>query len=168
MNKKAFIVVLLVLVLFSLNFSVAHEIDNSTSEDSSSSISNEVLTISDVDNMILKDDSQLSTKIDVRSNTTFDVIGDYFKIKLSDEQGKPVSGVSVSFTIAGTTYYRNTSASGFASLQLILNDGTYKITTKFLGNSNYNASSLTTTVIMNNTRVVDEGLSNSEIQKNYW
>ena len=84
MNKKAFIVVLLVLVLFSLNFSVAHEIDNSTSEDSSSSISNEVLTISDVNNTILKDDSQLSTKIDVRSNTTFDVIGDYFKIDSND------------------------------------------------------------------------------------
>ncbi|MBQ2653865.1 MAG: right-handed parallel beta-helix repeat-containing protein [Methanobrevibacter sp.] len=165
MNKKAFVVVLLVLVLFSLNFSVAHEIDNTTSEDSSYSNANNALTVNNVNKTVLKDDSQLSTKIDVRSNTTFDVIGDYFKIKLSDENGKPVSGVSVAFTLAGTTYYRNTSSSGFASLQLILNDGTYKITTKFLGNSNYKASSITTTITMNNTRVVEEGLSNAEIQK---
>lgn len=165
MNKKAFIVVLLVLVLFSLNFSVAHEIDNSTSEDSSNLTNADILTTGDVNSAILKDSSPIKTKIDVKSNTTFDVIGDYFKVKLSDENGNAISNVPVSFTVAGSTYNRNTNENGFATLQLALNDGTYKITTKFLGNSNYKASSTTTTITMNNTRVVDEGLSNSEIQK---
>lgn len=164
MNKKAFVVVLFVLVLFSLNFSVAHEIDNSTGEVSNSTITSDVLTFSNVNQTVLKDVSQ-QTQITVKSNTTFDVYGDYFKIQLTDGKGKPLANAEVKFILAGTTYVKTTNNTGFASLQLKLNDGSYNITTKFLGNSYYKASSITTTITMNNTRVVDEGLSNSEIQK---
>lgn len=163
MNKKAFVVVLLVLVLFSLNFSVAHEIDNSTSEDSNSDIVSEVLTTSD-NQTVLKDNSKINTQINVVSNTTFDVMGDYFKIKLSDEDGSVLSNTPVTFTIGSTTYSKTTDDNGIALLQINLNDGTYNVTTKFAGNSNYRSSSNTTTITMINTRVVDAGLSNSEIQ----
>lgn len=85
MNKKAFIVVLLVLVLFSLNFAVAHEMDNSTSEDLISQSDVNLLSVSNTNQTILKE-SGVKTQIDVESNTNFDVIGDNFKVKLSDEE----------------------------------------------------------------------------------
>ena len=165
MNKKAFIVVLFVLVLLSLNFSVAQEIDNSTIEDSSSAIDNNVLSASGANQTVIKANSQIKTQIDVKSNTTFDVIDDYFKIKLSDDKGNVLKNTKVTFTVAGSTYSKTTNKYGVASLQLKLNDGSYKITTKFLGNSKYKASSKTTTITMKNTRVVAAGLSNTEIQK---
>lgn len=162
MNKKAFIVVLLVLVLFSLNFSVAHEIDNSTNEDSSSSSDNGGLTFDDA---VLTSSSKLDSQIEIKSNTTFDVIGDYFKIKLSDENGVAIANTKVIFSLDNSNYSKTTDNEGIASLQLNLNDGSYNITTKFLGNSNYKPSSNTTTITMKNTRIVAEGLSNSEIQE---
>lgn len=159
MNRKHFIVVLIVLALLSLNFCAAQEIDNSTSEDLST------IATDDVNDTAVQASAKTDTQITVESNTTFDVIGDYFKVKLSDADGKPLTNTKVTFTVSGTSYNKNTDSSGIASLQLRLNDGTYKITTKFAGNSNYAPSSLTTTVTMSNTRVVDGGLSNSEIQK---
>lgn len=164
MNKKAFIVVLLVLVLFSLNFAVAHEMDNSTSEDLFSQSDANLLSVSNTNQTILKE-SGVKTQIDVESNTNFDVIGDNFKVKLSDEDGNPLKNTKVTFTLLKKTYTKTTNSKGIASLQLNLNDGSYNITTKFAGNSNYKSSSLTTQITMDNTRVVDSGLSNSEIQK---
>lgn len=164
MNRKAFIVVLLVLVLFSLNFSVAHEMDNSTNHDLISQEDSNLLSVSDNNPTVLKE-SELKTQIDVESNTNFDVVGDYFKIKLSDENGNALNNTKVTFTLLKNTYTKTTNGNGVASLQLNLNDGSYNITTKFAGNSNYKSSSLITQITMDNTRVVDAGLSNSEIQK---
>ena len=164
MNKRAFIVVLLVLVLFSLNFSVAHEIDNSTNELSNFQVDDGVLT-SSANQTFLKATSKINTQIDVKSNTTFDVIGDYFKIKLSDDSGNSISNAKVTFNVDGTTYTKTTNNNGIASLQLRINDGSYNIVTKFAGDSKYQSSTLTTTITMNNTRVVDAGLNNLEIQQ---
>lgn len=159
MNKKRFIIILSVLVLLSLNFSAAHE--NST--DVSNAISdNPVLTSSDAD--VIQSSSKLNTHLDVESNTTFDVIGDYFKVKLSDENNRSISNAKLTFKVDGKNYNKNTDSDGIALLQLKLKDGTHKIVTKFGGNSNYRSSALTTTVTINNTRIVDGGMSNSEIQ----
>lgn len=65
---------------------------------------------------VLKSSSQIDTKIDIKSNTTFDVTGDYFKIRLLDESGNAISNVPVSFIISGTTYNRNTDGNGLAAL----------------------------------------------------
>lgn len=160
MNKKRLIIILTVFVLLTLNFSAAHE--NSTDVLQNCSFDNQVLEIADAD--VVQVSSKLDTQLDVESNTTFDVIGDYFKVKLSDENNRSVSDAKLKFTVDGKSYNRNTDSNGIASLQLKLNDGTYKIVTKFAGNSDYKASSLTTTITMNNTRVVGGGLTNSEIQ----
>ena len=151
------------LVLVSLNFSVAHEIDNSTSEDLISQEDDNAVSLSDDNPVILKESGV--TQIDVVSNTTFDVIGDYFKVKISDDDGNAVSNAKVTFTIGKTTYTKTANGNGIAILQINLNDGVYNLTTKFLGDSKYGSSSKTTTITVNNTRVVDSGLSNSEIQK---
>ncbi len=107
----------------------------------------------------------IATHIDVESNTTFDVVGSYFKVKLSDENNKSISNVNVKFTINGVSYDKTTNSKGIASLQINLADGSYKIVSKFAGDSNYKSSSKSTTIVMNNTRVVESGLSNTEIQK---
>ena len=165
MNKKAFILVLFALVIFSLNFCSAQEINNVTVDDSTpiSTVNDNSIAYSD--QTVLKASSPIKTQIDVKSNTTFDVVGDYFKIKLSDENGVAIKNTKVKFGIGGKTFTKTTNSNGIASLQLNLKDGTYKITTKFLGDSNYKSSSKTATITMSNTRIVDAGLSNSEIQK---
>lgn len=154
MNKKMFIAILIVLTIFTINFSVAQDVDNSTATLST-----------DIDNQtILKDSSLTKTEIDVVSNTTFDVIGSNFKIRLVDENKTSIANSKVTFTINGNVFNRTTNDNGVASLKLRLSDGSYNITTKFLGDSIYKDSSKTTLVTINNTRIVDEGLSNSQIQ----
>lgn len=165
MNKKSFIVVLIVLALLSLNFCVAQELDNSTSEDLGTSVDDEVLEISEVNDTALQAASKANTQLSVQSTTNFDAIGEYFKVKLSDANGKALTNTKLTFAVSGKSYSKTTDGNGIASLQLRLNDGTYTITTKFAGNTNYKASSISTAVTMTNTRVVDAGLSNSEIQK---
>lgn len=163
MNKKCFVIILILCALVSLNFCAAHEIDNSTEiiaqQDNSTgflekSSNAEILSASDKPN----------THIDAVSNTTFDVVGEYFKVKLSDGNNKSISNVKVVFTVNGVSYAKNTDSKGIASLQIRLADGSYKITSKFAGNSMYKASSYTTKITMNNTRVVESGLTNAEIQ----
>ena len=163
MNKKRFIIILCVFVLLTLNFSVAQEIDNSTDNNVQTfSSDSQVLESSDAN--VLESTSKVDTHIDVKSDTTFDVVGDYFKVKLSDNNNNSLSNLKLTFTVNGKSYTKNTDANGVASLQLKLNDGKYKIVTKFDGNSKYKASSFATTITMTNTRVVEEGLTNSEIQ----
>ena len=165
MNKKAFILVLFVLVIFSLNFCVAQEVNNVTGDDSIHMSTVRDNSISYSNQTVLKASSPIKTQIDIKSNITFDVVGDYFKIKLSDENGIAIKNAQVIFGLDGKTFTKTTNANGIASLQLNLKDGNYKITTKFLGNSDYKSSSKTTTITLSNTRIVDAGLSNSEIQK---
>ena len=187
MDKKIFIVALCVLVLFTLSFSAAQEIDNSTVDKVMLESSNDAVlescdapilessndaVLESSDDSILESSknapvlksSKVATHIDVKSNTTFDVVGDYFKIKLSNDKNKAIPNAKVTFKVNGVSYDRTTNSNGIASLQIRLNDGTYKIVTKFAGNSKYKSSSITTTIKMDNTRVVDSGLSNSEIQ----
>ena len=163
MDKKTLLMLLIAFTLLTMNVCVAQELDNSTSDvleiDSDSVQSLEAANDTDI-----LQASGVSTHFDVESATEFDVIGDYFKVKLSDENNNVLKNTKVTFTVNGKSYTHNTDSSGIASLQIRLNDGTYKIVSKYAGNSNYKASSLTTTIKMNNTRVVDSGLSSSEIQ----
>ena len=163
MSKKLIILGLLVLTLLTINSCAAQEVDNSTD------IVNELL-ISEEPVLEVANNSQtlgaasVNTHIDVASKTDFDVVGDYFKVKLSDSSNNILKNTKVTFTVNGKTYSQNTDSSGIASFQIRLNDGSYNIVTKFAGNSNYKASSLTTKITMDNTREVESGLSNSEIQ----
>ena len=166
MNKKTFIVILSVFILLTLNFSAAHELDNATDDAAGSAFNQDILeSVQEADSLLESSDSLANTQIDVVSNTTFDVIGDYFKIKLSDDDGNAVSNAKVIFTIGKTSHTKSTNGDGIAALQINLNDGVYNVTTKFSGDSVYKSSSKTTEITVNNTRTIGSGLSNSEIQK---
>lgn len=148
MDKKIFIVVLCILVLFSLNFSMAQEVDNSTLLGVEKT--SDELQI-DFNQSNLQDSSLIDTYIDIVSNTTFDVVGDNLKIRLSDENDNPISNAQITFKLNKVTYTKNTNSNGIASLKISLTDGNYKIVTKFAGNSKYKSSSNSTTITVNNT-----------------
>jgi parallel beta-helix repeat protein len=163
MNKKIMIIGLLALILLTLNVCVAQEIDNSTDVNDTLSISDEQVLDATNDTQVLEA-SKANTHFEVAGQTNFDVIGDYFKVKLLDANNNALKNTKVTFTVNGKSYSQSTDSSGIAKLQIRLNDGTYNIVSKFAGNSNYQASSMTTKITMDNTREVESGMSNSQIQ----
>ena len=59
---------------------------------------------------------------------------------LKDENGLPIAGKIISFTVNGKTYNATTNANGVASAKITLTaGGTYTITAKFAGDSEYQA-----------------------------
>ena len=163
MNKKLIIMVLLALTLITINACAAQEIDNSTDVNETLSISDDPVLETTNDTQVLEA-SKANTHLEVAGQTSFDVIGDYFKVKLLDGNNKAIQNTKVTFTVNGKTYNQNTDSSGIAKLQIRLNDGTYNIVSKFAGNSNYQASSLNTKITIDNTREVESGMSNAQIQ----
>ena len=162
MGKKSLIIIFSIIFLLSLNACAAHEMDDVTDLNQDSNI----LMGNDMENQSLEASNDLvNTHIDVAGNTTFDVVGDYFKVKLLDNDNKSISNAKITFSVNGVTYKNTTDNKGIASLQIRLRDGFYNVTTKFAGDSKYTSCSNVTTIAINNTKVVPEGLSGAEIQK---
>ena len=71
--------------------------------------------------------------------------GTSYKVQITDIQGNPVAmaGIAIKITICGKSYYRNTNASGIASLPIGLKAGTYEITAE------YNGKQITNTIVVN-------------------
>ena len=176
--------VLLALILFTLNFSVAQDVSNTTDtdiasdscdnviyesiEDKESNIAsdsyNNKLSQSNDDTGFVSSSDKWDTKFEV-NKTKFDTLNEKFSVYLLDEDKSPVSNVEVSFIVNGVTYHKTTNQYGFASIPIRLNDGIYKITTKFAGNNLYNPTSKTTTITVDNVKEIEEGFSNEKIQK---
>ena len=149
---------ILIFVFLSINSCSCQNIDNSTVDGNSTSV------LTNTNENILSKESNVKTQITVESNVDFDVVGDYFKVKLSDVNNVPIPNTKITFTVNNVKYNKNTDSNGIATVQLRLNDGEYNIISKFGGNSKYKSSTLTTKVTMLNTRIVDGSLSNLEIQ----
>lgn len=165
MGKKSLIIIFSIIFLLSLNCSMAVDVEGSTDANSISDSS--VLALAnDIENQSLKAGSSLiDTHMDVASNTTLDVVGDDFKVKLLDNDNKSISNAKITFSVNGINYKNTTNNDGIASLQIRLRDGSYNMTTKFEGDNKYKSCSNMITITMNNTKVVKEGLSGAEIQK---
>lgn len=163
MSKKLIILGIFILTLLTLNICTAQELDNSTELVNELSDSQESVLEATNHTQTLEAAS-VKTHIDVAGKTNFDVIGDYFKVKLIDSNNNVLKNTKVTFTVNGKSYSQNTDSSGIASLQIRLNDGTYTIVSKFAGNSNYKASSMTAKITMDNTREVESGMTNAQIQ----
>ena len=141
-----------------MNYSVAQDVDYSA---------NAMLpSTSDIQLKQVDSDSSglIKTEIDVKSYAYYTAIGGTFKIQLLDENKTAITNQNITFDLDGVTYHGTTDDNGTSSLKLRLADGSYNITAIYLGNSIYAPSSKTTSFTINNTRVVDEGLSSSEIQ----
>ena len=95
--------------------------------------------------------------------------GDEYSVYLSDYTGKKLSGEKIIFELNSKTYNAITDGNGMAKFNVnIENPGSYKIISKFLGNTLNKAITATNTITIKdveNTKFVDKNLPNSEIQK---
>ena len=74
-----------------------------------------------------------------------------FYVYLEDFYGNKISNASVSITINGVTYNRTTDENGSASLAINLNSVHYPVFVSFNGNEEFNATSVTSAVLINPT-----------------
>ncbi|WP_298521426.1 Ig-like domain repeat protein [uncultured Methanobrevibacter sp.] len=90
---------------------------------------------------------RLATSIIASEYTTYAVDfdagerGHYFKVRLVDENGKPLSDKPVKIGFNGHVYNKTTNSTGWAQLQINLKQaGRYTFAIAFLGDSEYNSS----------------------------
>ena len=138
------------------------ENDNNTVELENDDRGNDTLTLENKNTLTA---SKKNTYIDAPNEVTYDVIGKTFEVTLLTQDNKPISDAKITISLDGNTHELKTDSNGKTSLKIRLNDGHYKITTKFQGNSLYNSCSKQTSLYINNTRVVEKDLNSQEIQK---
>jgi hypothetical protein len=132
-------------ILTSENTEVAHN-----TLGSSVSSSNSVITVVSSNDVVGADSSAktsvkptpVSTKLSV-SDTTYAKSATCFKVTLKDKNGKALANQKVTLKVNKKTYSAFTDAKGIASIKTAsLAVGTYTVSLKYAGNSNYTASSL--------------------------
>ena len=96
MNRKIMIIGLLALTLLTVNVCVAQELDNSTDIGAELSLCEEPVMEVANDTQTLEA-AGVNTHIDVAGKTDFDVIGDYFKVKLSDSTNAVLKNTKITF-----------------------------------------------------------------------
>ena len=75
---------------------------------------------------------------------------DQFIAKVLDENGQPVYNKTITFVLStGESFTATTDADGFAKLDIDLVKGEYLITSRFAGDSEYGAKSITSNIVVN-------------------
>ena len=86
--------------------------------------------------------------------TADDVVMNYrdgtsYDVTLTDPSGSPIANSIVKITVVGKTYNVKTNENGVASLPINLAAGTYDITARFEGNSQYSDVEIANTIVVN-------------------
>lgn len=81
------------------------------------------------------------SKLTWKSGTYFWDYSQYYRVLLTDSNGKAISGQLIEFTMGSETYTARTASSGYVSFSTYVPFGTYKIVVKFGGNNNVLRSS---------------------------
>ena len=86
--------------------------------------------------------------------TADDVVMNYrdgtsYDVTLTDPSGSPIANSIVKITVVGKTYNVRTNENGVASLPINLAAGTYDITARFEGNSQYSDVEIANTIVVN-------------------
>lgn len=76
-----------------------------------------------------------------KSGTSFKDSSQTFKVLLKDSNGKAISGQTIELIIDGEKYTAVTASNGYATFKTEVAFGNYKVSVKFKGNNNYQASS---------------------------
>ena len=101
----------------------------------------DVLSSSD-DDSLSDSSTKASTKLDV-SDTHYAKSATYFKVTLTDGDGKAIKNQKISLKVNGKTYSAVSDANGIASVKTAaLAVGSYTVALSYAGNSAYSASSL--------------------------
>ena len=78
--------------------------------------------------------------------------GNYFQVKLSDENGTGITKKKVSIVVDGKTYKRNTDAKGIASLRINLAKNYYDVKYSFKGDGYTSASGSSNILVLTKTQ----------------
>lgn len=81
-----------------------------------------------------------------KSGTSFTDSSQTFKVLLTDENGKAISGQTLKLTINSKTYTATTASNGYATFKTGAPVGSYNVTVKFAGNNDFLATSTSKTV----------------------
>ena len=95
------------------------------------------------------EDKKASLKV-VSSPTI--IKGNYFQVKLSDENGTGITKKKVSIVVDGKTYKRNTDAKGIASLRINLAKNYYDVKYSFKGDGYTSASGSSNILVLTKTQ----------------
>lgn len=79
--------------------------------------------------------------------------GEYYKVKVFDDNGKIAQGVVVTFKINGKTYTKTTNVYGWAVFKIVQNPGTYTITASYKGFSVSNKITVKPTLVLSTKTV---------------
>ena len=99
-SKKVIFIVGVVICLLAINGAAAKNTDNITSD---ADVSFDNFQLVD-DEPILSQNQLIKTQIEVESTTNFDVVGDYFKVKLLDVNNQPLANSQLTFNVDGKNY----------------------------------------------------------------
>ncbi|ADC46107.1 adhesin-like protein [Methanobrevibacter ruminantium M1] len=111
--------------------------------------------------------AKAAAELTTYNRTYINKSGQMFSAKLTDKNNIPLENEKISFTIGKKTYNRTTDADGLAYLTINLAYDK-NISTKFLGNDQYNAKTNTNSITITDeieTAYIDKGLKNDEIQR---
>lgn len=116
-------------------------------------------------NVIVNEASgKINTKISAENFNQLYGENKAYTIKLTDENGNPLSNQEISIKLNGVTYSRTTDENGIAKLTIRLMPGTYSVEVSYPGNMLYNPSNTINAIInVYSVRLVGE-VSNAELQ----
>lgn len=101
---------------------------------------------------------RIPTSIKRANNIVYkDGISAPFKVKLTDKNGKALSGQKISFTLNKRTYTVKTNSKGVASLSVNLAEGSYSLKASFKNTDTYAKSSYSQTLYVKSAGCVDNG-----------
>ena len=87
-------------------------------------------------------------KITAMDFNTSDFSNDKFVINLTDIYGNPIKGKEIFLTLNSVNYIVKTDVNGLASININLNAGTYKVSSKFGGDNEYFPTASLNTIIV--------------------
>ena len=125
--------------------------DQVDSADSGNFVDNDDFKVGDVSNGNSNDNNLNESKINVNNITMYYRDGTRFAANLTDGDGNPLAGMSLSATINGQTRNYTTDDNGGFSFGLNLNPGTYPVEVTFLGDSTYQPSTALSNVEIKHT-----------------
>ena len=82
--------------------------------------------------------------------------GSRFKVKLVDENNKPIANKAIVFELQGAQYSRTTDSDGYASLAINLNSGKYAVTARYYGDSDHSSCDVSRSIEVKSTVITHD------------
>ena len=104
---------------------------------------------------IIKVIKRIGSKLTWKSGSSYKDYSQSFKVLLTDLKGKTISGQKIKLTIDSKTYAATTSSAGYVKFKTSVDIGKYKVSVKFDGNNYYLKSSISKSINVKLTKLID-------------